>query len=309
MKARFYLSALCAALLVACSPEPEPNPAPPDAGPPVCDPAKCAKNNICVQNKCMLQCTRAMDCPTGYDCKLVEEQTVCVANNKKFGPGYFGGPCGVNGDRDCKAAEGFVCQGPLGDPEAYCTLGNCTGDADCPGTYYCGDVDIGYKQTRKTCLKREYCAPAQTLGDCSEPDAVIATDLAGNKFCTRICDPKAKNPCGEGNDCVNVNGGQCWPKPFEGKRSCIAPKKFCGRCESQADCPEGGLCYKNEFTREKMCLQPCGTGLPNCPTPTPGGRKTGCTTKALTGFEEWGTQCIPDPNDSLGLGCYFPAHN
>ncbi len=310
MKVRPLYLVLCAALFaVGCSAEPEPEPVV-DAGPPVCDPARCAEGNICVQNKCMLECLRATDCPNGYDCKDVEGSNVCVANNKKFGAGgYYGFGCGVGGDTHCAQSEGFLCHGRKDSADAYCTT-TCTTDDDCPGTYWCKDVDLDFNQTRKTCIKREYCAPAKTLGDCADPDAVLATDSAGNSFCTYACDPTAENPCGFGNDCVSVNGGQCWPKHFDGKRQCFPEtKKFCGRCISQEDCPDGSLCYQNEWTREKFCMQPCGAGA-SCPAETPGGKAVSCGAfREGSGFEAYGNQCIPEPSDSLGLGCWFPRFN
>lgn len=305
MKVRLSLLLLCASLFaVGCSSEPEPEPVP-DAGP-VCDPDKCAEGNICVQNRCMLECLRASDCPNGYDCKEVEESTVCVANEKQFGPGYFGWSCGVNGDADCARSEGFVCHGAKDDADAYCTS-VCETDEDCPGTYWCRDVDIGFQQTRKTCLKREYCAPAKTLGDCAEEDAVLATDRDGNSFCTRACDPNSENPCGPDSECLNVKGGQCWPKVRDGKRDCFAGKQFCARCISQADCPAGALCFENEWTREKFCMQPCDSPT-SCPATTPGGRDVFCGSfREGSGFEQWGNQCIPDSESSdRGLGCWIP---
>ena len=300
----------------------------PDSGPPPCDPAKCAANNICVANKCSLKCARHSDCPDGYDCTKVEDQLVCTENSKSFGRGYFGYSCGVNGDKDCCAKDdardyckhkdqAFSCVGTKGDPDSYCTLSGCTADADCPGAYYCAEVDTGFKTTKKMCLKRGFCAPATGLVDCNDPEASFAKDAQGRGMCLRKCSTTSTaNPCLTGTECLAVSGGQCWPKTKPGgTRTCYATKEYCGRCLSQNDCPAGGLCYFNTFTKERFCTQPC-SGAGACPA-SPGGvsanacpanvaPKSSCTTcGTFTSLSQWGDQCFPDPAEERGEGCYF----
>lgn len=268
-----------------------------DAGPPACDPAKCATSNVCVQNRCMLTCARHTNCPGGYDCLEVEEQRVCVANNLPTGKGYFGYSCGINADKDCKGDEGFVCVGIKGDPSSYCARSPCAGDQDCPGDYYCADADVSMGKTRKVCVKRGYCAPAKSLTDCSDPDALFAKDGKGNGFCSRGCNPSAKeNPCGAADECLKVGGvGQCWPR----SRSCVSTKTYCSRCVSRLDCPSGAACAVNDFTHEKFCTLPCATA--SCPMSA--GGVPGVCAKEYPG-KEWGNQCIPD-NGDLRPGCWF----
>lgn len=246
---------------------------PGDTGPRPCDPKKCAEGNICVQNRCMLACSRHYDCPDdSYDCRAVEGQQVCVQNGMPIGQGQFGYLCG---SPNATCADGFRCQGTKSDPTAYCTRAPCADDSECPGSYYCAEInvpaptydggipdtgptpDTGTRpRTVKACLKRGFCAPAAGLVDCANGDALFAKDSANRGWCLKTCSGLDRYGCGAGNECIptGADGGfECWPR----SKTCAPEKAFCGRCTSSLDCPEGGFCYVYPTTKERMCLTEC----------------------------------------------------
>lgn len=272
----------------------------PDSGAPACDPSRCHPGNICVQDRCMLACERHTGCPDGYDCRTVEGKQVCVENNLEFGRKMFGYGCGINGDADCDAAKGFVCVGGKDDPDSYCSRSGCTSDSECPGNYYCEELDWSDGTVKAVCLKRGFCAPASGLVDCNDLDAVYAVDLDGKGFCSKACSGADPNECGGGNGCFDTpQGFQCWPRA----KTCEPTKSFCSRCSSRNDCPEGAFCYYESFSKERFCtLADCSQANP-CPT-SEGGRKGYCYQS-----ETWATtQCLPY-NDADGKPphCWQPC--
>ncbi|MBI5542492.1 MAG: hypothetical protein HY901_01275 [Deltaproteobacteria bacterium] len=290
----------------------------PDTGPRPCDPSQCALGNVCAQNRCMLTCARHTECPGGYDCRSIEGTQVCVENGKLFGKGMFGYSCGA---ATAKCAEGFRCVGPKLDPTSYCTRSPCVDDSECPGNYYCTDIDdeaasdqpdagraidTGYHSppTVKVCLKRDFCAPATGLLDCNRSDAVFAQDEQGQGWCLRSCSGIDPNGCGGGNGCYATDGGfQCWPR----SKTCAPTKTFCSRCTSSADCPEGGLCFEaSGFTKERLCTKPCQATEDCNPATLPDDRVAGACFETTS----WGVQCLPETADDedpiFPLSCWWP---
>jgi len=242
----------------------------PDAGP-KCDPAKCAPGNICVQDRCMLACARHTDCPDGYDCRSVESQLVCVANQMPVDVGQFGTGCGLD---PTVCADGFVCIGGQGTPAAYCTRASCADDTECPGNYYCATMDVaaprdggvadtgpkhdGSVETpnyvvAQMCVKRNFCAPASALVDCNDPQALLRTDSHGRSYCLKTCSGLDPNGCGGGNGCLRMDGGyECWPRAM----TCATSHSFCSRCTSSKDCPAKSYCT-DTGSGEPYCTKPC----------------------------------------------------
>ena len=144
-----------------------------------CDSSKCLENNVCVGNRCLLQCTDHEQCfspaegdPTLQECAPQQQDTeaglndgdavlVCTNISKPLRTGLgcpFGTECEAsddyacpNGTRctsgedsdACSAAEckPLVCLGTgEGDADAYCTNVDCTEDAHCGPGMYCGIV-------------------------------------------------------------------------------------------------------------------------------------------------------------------------
>jgi hypothetical protein len=291
----------------------------PDTGPRLCDPSQCAAGNICVQNRCMLQCMRHTDCPDGYDCRSTEGKLVCVANGMPYGHGMFGYGCGAP---TAQCAAGFVCVGPKNDPNSYCTRSPCVDDTECPGNYFCtgfdqtltnvdagmpdvgGNLDTGYHPPPainvRACIKRGYCAPATGVVDCDSSDAIYARDSQSRGWCLRGCSGLDPNGCGGGNQCVKTPSGyQCWPRAL----TCAPGGGFCSRCYSSDDCPKGGFCYYEPFTKEQYCTSPCQTAA-DCTYSKP---VTGQVPGECDATLFSGKQCFPEaPADpSQPASCWY----
>jgi hypothetical protein len=165
-----------------------------------------------------------------------------------------------------------------GDADAYCSKHDCTTDADCGGGYYCGvtrdphelcgsadpkkgdngvcgetveecinSATFGEGNSffegqlcilRKTCMKREECAPCETDLDCSqggdmscitmpnESQKRCARPCGDDKDCGRdfACQPADANDPAKGNVCVHRFG------------ACVGSGKFCEPCLDDTHC-------------------------------------------------------------------------
>lgn len=281
--------ALCLLVGFGCGSEPGPR----------CDPARCNAGNICVQNQCMLPCARHVDCPNAYECREIEGQAVCAksALESEWGEGLFGSGCAYLGDEECAADRGFVCIGRVGDPDAYCSKSPCTTDADCPGNYWCQTVERA-NGPQKACIRRSFCAPADSVTECNDADATFGRDEQGNGWCLKSCSGADPNSCGGGNGCLKTGDSwQCWPR----SRTCTPSKSFCGRCTSRLDCPAGALCLTEQYTKERYCTQPCTEGQA-CPA-----TQDGVAAKCVDGGQ-YGWQCVPLPlRDGDPQRCWKPC--
>jgi hypothetical protein len=312
-----------------------------DAGPALCDPSRCAAGNVCVQNKCMLTCTRHLDCPqpnpcsdgVGYDCRSLAIdpsfdagfESVCTPNTVPYGPGMFG--CGCGNGAPC--ATGFRCMGPQGTPSAYCSKANCTSDSDCPGNYWCatievlaprdgGVADVGPRGDTgftppatvnlPVCVKRDFCAPASGYVDCNANDAVYAIDYKGRGWCLKQCDGSDPNGCGPGNGCIKHDSQyKCWPRGLTCAPS--TPTHFCSRCLTNADCPKQGYCLST-WVGEPYCSSPC-TSDDDC---TYTGAPDDFNAGQCYQFSDGESQCMPnetassDPTDPTpgAASCWEP---
>ncbi len=271
----------------------------PDTGPKPCDPSKCAEGNICVENRCRLPCTRHTECPDGWDCRAREGKLVCVENGLPFGDGQFGAGCGTG-----TCAEGFLCVGVKNDPTSYCSRSPCKDDSECPGSYYCSRADVTVPDAgtvnTSLCRKRSYCAPAAGPVDCHDVDAVYIKDTKAPDggvpgWCLKGCSGLDPNACGAGNGCFNK---LCWPR----SNSCNPTRVFCSRCVSSADCPPGGVCYQEGFSKERYCTAPCRANSDCTPPNLPLDRTPG----TCLDTKSWGKQCFPADLGDEPDSCWMP---
>jgi len=262
-----------------------------------CSPDLCVENNACVGNRCRLNCLSHDDCyaPFRGDAKLQgclpqpsdsedglndgEEVYVCTDLDKapKFltpcpltnecGADFAcpdGTPCtsGAGSDK-CSAAEcrAMVCSATSeGDADAYCTMFDCSVDADCGPGMYCAPTELTtmicgtekgteepcvapadfakdkatfqegpFSLFRNVCKKREPCAPCTTKTDCSLDPDLACVNLNGESVCAKTCATPADCP----ND-FTCASNYCVPKTS----SCITPPtdNFCYRCFTDLDC-------------------------------------------------------------------------
>ncbi len=239
---------------------------------------------VCMGGVCTRPCTRQVDCPQGFDCGFAhpgDATPSCYPSPVNPMTGGFGTDCSiiaadpaVMGGPGCSVTEnpcatGFSCHSTQKcDPTAYCTK-SCAGDTDCPPQFYCA-VDASTMD--KFCRKRDFCLPCISDDNCPMSWR-CSTSPMGEHFCAK--------PCGADSDCPQPQNGAsyfekcigkvCVPAPPEkgnGKpNECHGPSSLkgfpangiCSGCRPgvPSDCPNGGICFQDQFTLERFCTQKC----------------------------------------------------
>ncbi|MGH7296598.1 MAG: hypothetical protein ACRELB_16790 [Polyangiaceae bacterium] len=269
-----------------------------DAGPtveagPACVSSKCAAGNQCIDDgsgsgpSCHKVCTQQSQCPFGWYCNdgaLTGQPSWCVQTTAPIAKadGQWGTAClpggGEGNNSACDTADGFICFGHAPtDATSYCTTQGCGLDTDCPGGWWCANVDSApnvttakrsFGTTRTVCVPRDYCAPCQMDHDCSPsstgtPQHCIQ-DQSGNGYCTpqcgsnadcaldatcqsqwQVCQPAEGSACKSDDDCPAVSGtfqhclaGMCTPE-CAGAGDCGSDQQ----CQGWATCtPRAGTC-------------------------------------------------------------------
>jgi hypothetical protein len=314
---------------------------------PKCDPALCVTYpgdggpvltdggvpvNACVANSCMLRCASHKDCTYPMEsCLSAPEDgtdggTVNVCQPNGAPEGYLS---------SCASGEcpgDLLCVGKSGDADAYCTVADCTSDADCPGGLYCGVtrdphqicgttkgnnafcgttndaclqssdlsadgplMEGSFCVLRRTCLKRTECAPCTTDLDCSGADTRCTT-VGGEQRCAA--------PCGTGDDCpIDESCDQHFCVPKFG--ACVGSGEgFCNPCFDDRDCggPSSTWICEEYRVGSKACLDTspcdpiCSTSCPNTPVGPPGTCYIG-----PNGLDGYLPMCYPyDPSPCAG---------
>lgn len=303
-----------------------------------CDPSLCVKDNICVNNRCVLECTSHEDClPDGsQDCLPASEddtsrQTMtCQPNGKAFGVGL-------------KCPFGNECQGFLSCPQngVRCDLQQCDGkpetctiDQDyCAGRAGCtvGKCPNGAACTVLQCKKEECTAPLSCLtkgeGDadafCTKQDCNADSDCPGGYWCGVTRDPRTvcnsmvpqdvhDAICGSSADaCVNAADLGKTDSTFLGqycilRKTCLK-RAECAPCESDLDCSQEpgmhcvavpGEAMKKRCTRECKADKDCGAAY-DCTPIDPNALDKGSTCVPRQGAcTGTGKTCEPCVNDT-----------
>jgi hypothetical protein len=189
----------------------------------------------------------------------------CQPNTKAPGIGL---KCPVG--NECAAGLRCITTG-VGDADAYCTNDDCHADADCVDGFYCGIThdphqicgltpkkgNNGFCGTtkepcidpanfadggktlfegsvcllRRTCLKREPCAPCATDLDCSRRSGQTCVTIGAAKACAQAC--KAEGDCEPDAKCT---AGACIPRAG----ACKLAGAWCDPCVSDEDCASKG---------------------------------------------------------------------
>jgi hypothetical protein len=290
-------------------PTEEPPPPPP---PPVCSDAKCAADNLCINNgtdtKCRLTCTADRG-PTGCQinqtcvegdrpdgekakyCKTLEGKSLI-----KRGPKQWGTACDPKGseaaNEACDTENGFIClaESPLIPDGAICTTANCDSDANCPGGFVCATrnkapnadtAERSFGEVRKVCLPRAQCSTCATDEDCGA-NALCKPDDSGATYCMAKC--ARDTNCGADAKCAAFDDGNkvCFPN----SKKCVGDGSFCQPCAADSDCKgDGAVCAVKggaPFSNESFCVlkkpTPCvKAGVSDCPTSAAAGPKTQVT--------------------------------
>jgi hypothetical protein len=222
------------------------------------------------------------------------------------------------------------------DAHAYCTSTDCSADADCPGGFYCGIVrdphticnlmpakgnnnlcgktaepcidpatfgmdGASYFEgsrciLRKSCLKRDECAPCAGDIDCSFLQGSHCVTAGPDKRCLFDC--KKNSDCTGEYHCVSGSCqqkyGQCTPK---------TKGEYCAACINDEDCGDKTGAWACEVTDslsgERGCFDTSFSDAcmadADCPK-SPHGRNGHCLTEA-DGVS---------PGDSVYHKCYWP---
>lgn len=350
------------ALAGGCSSDPAPAAPSPDASAeaarpsaPPCDPSKCAEGNLCVEfegaSKCRRPCGSKFGdlCPPSHSCVPHPEvggfcEPVHPAMTVKA-TGQWGAPCVPTqglANPACDGDQGFQCYAPGGtaDAEAYCTRFDCEDDRDCADTYVCESANVAPNaesnerlpgRVRKTCVKRDYCAPCRFDSDCPQIKGATQFCVAqadGRKICAPTCQRDLN--CNDEAECL-VEGLRVWPDGTERETNvciprsglCVGDGSICAGCRSDADCP-AGACVRGEFSTERSCTVkskvPCrveGSGTaarlvadcPARPEALPEGTRISCIGGDLAFKEVPPDQChgLVDLDESVQPGCWTRA--
>lgn len=253
--------------------------------------------------------------------------TICQANGAAPGLGEHC-PLGT----ECAAPYECITHGE-GDATAYCTEQDCSTDADCIGGYYCGitrdphricDSEFqkgdnslcGYSEEpcialsdlgngnalfegsacvlRRTCLKRESCAPCELDVDCSQVDGQRCAMLNGEKRCLSTC--AQSSDCDPDYEC-NAEG-VCAPR----YGACVGSGGFCEPCVNDEDCGDATTtmaCIREGGASSGVCLDvafPDSCAVPeDCPM-SPSGDYGACYI---------GTCVLPYDPVSNRFGCWL----
>ncbi len=235
-------------------------------------------------------------------------------------------------DNECKPMT-CLTSGEL-DADAYCGKHDCSTDADCPGGFWCGVTmdphgicnsmpakgDNNHCGTtadpcidpanfgtdgatyfegslcilRRTCMKREACAPCETDLDCSRVDNQRCVQVGPAKNCAVNC-----NTDSDCEDDFTCQANSCVPR----FGACKGQGNFCEPCLSDDDCGGVGTtmaCIQGSGN-QKACFDlsfpdACTTNA-DCPA-APGGKHGTCLD------ENFGV----GPGDSVYHRCYLPIN-
>jgi hypothetical protein len=255
---------------------------------PKCIDADCVSGNVCVNNRCELECATYKDCIVGQqDCLAATQDSTQMPiftcqSSQKLG---FGSACPFG--TECAALT--ACSNGDQCNFTQCGGGTCTQDpVACIGVDKCnfGKCDTGEACTVPACDQSD-CRPLVCIGAgqgdanayCSFQDCHADTDCASSFYCgiTRdpnpICnsDPTMEvggSPFCGATDAMMMNPTCVDPTTFmqgntyvEGSvcllRSTCLQRRACDPCENDAECGniDGGVCKM--IGTDMRCTAPC----------------------------------------------------
>lgn len=226
----------------------------------------------CMEGICTVPCESIQyGCPDGFACKgtPTSESTpgYCAPKGPEEGPGQYGSSC-PTGSAQCDASNDFVCIGPEGTSDAYCTKKDgCTQDDECPSGFWCGAIrvgsgtqDVDFSTQPRVCMRRTFCAPCETDIDCSfQTNGICVPDANGEKFCSLPCAP-GTDSCILGASCEDTGDGRTACRPDVGACHVDEPTG-CSPCRIDPDCGPNALCSTGGIGWKpgmNWCMSPCG---------------------------------------------------
>lgn len=263
-----------------------------------CTPDKCLEGNVCVGNRCMLECTSHTDCYAPYrgdskfqgclanqadtDAGLNDGDSVLVCTDVNLAPNLLkacpiGDECDDPADpSDWACPDGSPCT--EGEGSELCTAAECRplfcrtageGDADA----YCTTTD---------CADDSACAPGMYCGISRWPNKICGTDKGTD------------DPCIDPAD-FNADGATFQEGPSSLLRNTCKLREPCASCATKTDCTLASDMECVELGAEKVCAKTCATDG-DCPN------DYYCVTDAGFCVPRQG-QCQPPATDNFCWSC------
>jgi len=257
----------------------------------LCDPEKCLPGNICVENRCVLECDAHSDCLDDgtQNCAPAKEDgtsrdtMTCQPNGKTWGVGYkcpFGDECGnyhscsTTGEH-CDPAQcgGAADSCKLDEVACYaranCNIGKCPDGTPCT-VFSCSPQEC---VANLTCITK---GDADADAYCSKNDCQSDADCAGGYYCGVTRDPRElcnsmpqkgnNNICGRvsiNTPCIATSDLGNGNTLFEGqdcvlRKTCLK-RNECAPCETDLDCSQGiaNHCITMPMEAQKRCAKSC----------------------------------------------------
>ncbi|NUP06459.1 MAG: hypothetical protein HOW73_10410 [Polyangiaceae bacterium] len=270
-----------------------------------CTPDKCLEGNVCVGNRCMLQCTTNTEChspaqgnPDLQSCEpnradsetgLNDGESVSVCTEVKLALN-FAKPCpGGNECDDAGNPADSAC--PDGSP---CTDGeggeNCSA-AECR-PLICkttGEGDADAYCTTNDCTEDAHCGPGMYCGIARAPNPICGNE---DKCNPNFCDDSL--PCIAPAD-FNKDGATYQEGPIALLRNQCLKREPCAPCEDNADCSVRPDMACVTLGEEHVCAKTCADD-DDCPN------DFFCVVDAGFCVPRSG-QCKPPPTDNFCYSC------
>lgn len=256
-----------------------------------CTPSKCLAGNICIGNRCVLECDAHNDClddGTQNCASAIEDDTkrptmTCQPNGNPWGIGFkcpFGNECAsvvscsTTGER-CDAAQcGGVPDACKLDEQACYAKANCN-VGKCPD----GSACTVFSCSAQECVANLTCI---TKGDadadayCTQNGCQADADCPGGYYCGASRDPREicnsmpkkgnSNLCGKvsiNTPCVPASDLGNGNTLFEGpgcilQKTCLK-RNECAPCDADLDCSQGiaNHCITMPMEAQKRCAKAC----------------------------------------------------
>jgi hypothetical protein len=228
------------------------------------DEGECAAEDVCLFQRCALECSQPDGCPAGDTCSFVQNQsgtfvTGCGPENSGGAP--VGTPCVEGGE-----CQSWFCESLLAECVAVCSLGE-GGNASCPGQY---------------CIEFYF---SQGLGLCGTSCAGDA-DCGAGRVCRLARDSESNlyRPACFGAVEERADAGEaCLANAECNSSNCMTPPNVQSSCVNNGDCGQDEYCTPFRRCALPVCTAHCATNddcpaaLPTCvdlDIPTPDGLST-----------------------------------
>lgn len=296
----------------------------------LCSPSLCANaNNVCVDNRCELQCTSLLDCAAGQDCVPAKTDgadggTVTICQSTTWAP--IGSKCPF----------GSECAMLLACPDgSNCDYTQCGGKPCKPDPDACADVTRcalgtcpdGTSCTVQGCPQSE-CKPLSCLGDgsgdadayCTLFDCKTNSDCPTGYWCRNVRQPQQicggpkpdANACGTTTgECVTTTGTTLTQGPLCAMRNVCVQHTQCDPCTADLDCSLTPGLHCTQVGAGMACTADCTTDSDcsdgfACTSGACVPRSGSCS--ASTGTGTFCENCVEDSDCTSGLICSRPPY-